>query len=541
MTGKNRTLAQHSIRTQFALIFIALMAVTISIFWIINSLFLQKYYLIEQQNKLTEGYESINELFVTDSNMEASSSKRKFYRICSSLNMDVAVVTTSLETVICNVGEGDALLGRLMDHLFDIDDERLEMLLPSENRAPGEPGKGIGPDGKPVHVIAPRLLVKTDQYKVMISQDPRMGMGYLELWGNLTNGDIIIIRTTLDSIRESAGISNRFLAYVGLFMVILAGTIIWFVTKKITEPIRELTDISERMTNLDFDAKYTGGGHNEIALLGQHMNVLSEALERTISELKTANNELKRDIEKKEKLNTMRLEFLSNVAHELKTPIALVQGYAEGLKDNVNDDADSREFYCDVIIDEAGKMNKLVKNLMTLNQLEFGEDEVSMERFDVVELIRGCIQSNHLMLEQNNIRLDFLEHGPLYVWSDEFKTEEVFTNYFSNAIHYCSEPADAINGEFSEKRIEVKLFRHDGVVRISVFNTGDPIPEESISHLFDKFYKVDKARTREYGGSGIGLSIVKAIMNALNRDFGVINYENGVEFWFELDCEVREN
>ncbi len=540
MAGKNKTLAQHSIRTQFAFIFIVLMAVTIVIFWTINSVFLQKYYLIEQQNKLIDGYENINNLFESDEKMTEADSKKKFYRICSSLNMDVAIITPSLETVISNVGEGDALLGRLMDHLFDIDDEQLEKLLPSENKAFGDGGRGKTIDGKPIHIIEPRLLIKTEQYEVKTSQDPRMGMGYLELWGTLTNGDIIIIRTTLDSIRESAGISNRFLAYVGLCMVLLAGITIWFISKKITEPILELADISERMTNLDFEAKYVRGGHNEIAILGQHMNELSEGLERTISELKTANNELTRDIEKKEKLNNMRLEFLSNVAHELKTPIALVQGYAEGLKDNVNEDEDSRDFYCDVIIDEARKMNKLVKNLMTLNQLEFGEDEVTMERFDVVELIRGCMQSNQLLLTQNDIRLDFVDQGPLYVWSDEFKTEEVFTNYFSNAIHYCAEPADAINGDSSEKRIEVKLQRHDGVVRISVFNTGNPIPEESVGRLFEKFYKVDKARTREYGGSGIGLSIVKAIMNALNRDFGVTNYDNGVEFWFELDCEVRE-
>ncbi len=539
-SGKNKTLAQHSIRTQFAFVFIVLMTVTMAIYWIINSLFLQKYYLIEQQNKIIDGYNNINALFDTDKDMADDSSKRKFYRICSSLNMDVAVVTPSLEIVICNVGEGDALLGRLMDHLFGIDDERLEKLLPSENKAFGD-GRERGKDGANVHIAAPQLLTKTDQYEVRISQDPRMGMGYLELWGNLSNGNNIIIRTTLDSIRESAGISNRFLAYVGFVMVIIAGIIIWFISKKITEPILELTDISEKMTRLDFDAKYTRGGQNEIALLGQHMNELSEGLERTISELKTANNELKRDIENKEKLNNMRLEFLSNVAHELKTPIALVQGYAEGLKDNVNDDEEGREFYCDVIIDEARKMNKLVKNLMTLNQLEFGEDEITMERFDVIELIRGCVQSNQLMLEQNNILLNFMDHGSLYVWADEFKTEEVFTNYFSNAIHYCTEPADAINGDFSEKRIEVKLQKRDRVVRISVFNTGNPIPEESIGHLFDKFYKVDKARTREYGGSGIGLSIVKAIMNALNRDFGVVNYENGVEFWFELECETSKD
>ena len=111
-------------------------------------------------------------------------------------------------------------------------------------------------------------------------------------------------------------------------------------------------------------------------------------LEKTISELKTANNELQRDVEKKEAIDEMRKEFLANVSHELKTPIALIQGYAEGLQEEINDDPESRQFYCDVIVDEAAKMNNMVKKLLTLNQLEFGNDVVAMERFDLTALVK---------------------------------------------------------------------------------------------------------------------------------------------------------
>ena len=110
------------------------------------------------------------------------------------------------------------------------------------------------------------------------------------------------------------------------------------------------------------------------------------------------------------------------------------------------------------------------------------------------------------------------------MWADEFKTEEVFSNYFSNAINHV----------LGEKVIDVRLIRMENKVRVSVFNTGEPIPEDSLGHLWEKFYKVDKARTREYGGSGVGLSIVKAIMESMNQEYGVTNYDNGVAFWFEL-------
>ena len=308
-------------------------------------------------------------------------------------------------------------------------------------------------------------------------------------------------------------------------IVILSGLIIMVVTRRITRPISELTELSRKMSDLDFEAKYESKVGNEIDVLGDNFNRMSSQLETTISELKSANNELQRDIEDKIKIDKMRKEFLDNVSHELKTPIALIQGYAEGLKENISDDSESREFYCDVIMDEASRMNKLVKNLLTLNQLESGKDAVVMERFDIVSLIRGVLQTMNIMIGQKDAKVIFEAEKPVYVWADEFKIEEVVTNYVSNALNHLE----------GEKEIEIKLQDEDNHVKISVFNTGTPIPEADVPNLWNKFYKVDKARTREYGGSGIGLSIVKAIMESMNQEYGVQNFDNGVEFWFTLD------
>ena len=232
-------------------------------------------------------------------------------------------------------------------------------------------------------------------------------------------------------------------------------------------------------------------------------------------------------MEKKESIDEMRKEFLANVSHELKTPIALIQGYAEGLQEEINDDPESRQFYCDVIVDEAAKMDNMVKKLLTLKQLEFGNDVVAMERFDLTALVKNYIQSAAILTKQHEITVRMEEYPPIYAWADEFKIEEVFMNFFSNAVNHCED----------DKIIEVKMEQKDGKVRVSVFNTGKPIPEDSIHHIWEKFYKVDKARTREYGGSGVGLSIVKAIMESMNQQFGVNNYNNGVEFWFELETK----
>lgn len=486
---------KYSIKKQFAGVFCLLMIGTIVLCWFINSTFLEKYYLSNKQNALMNAYRYMN----AASNEEKINTEEfdiEIQKICGKNNISFILLDAETQTLKTSTNDYEFLSRKLLNNLFEKD------------RSPYE-----------------QILVEEQNYTICIAMDERIKTDYVEMWGVLDNGNLFLFRSPLESIKDSVKLANRFLAYVGLCAAFMSALIGLWVSGKITKPIKELTQISEKMIHLDFDAKYSGKSRTEIAQLGQNINKLSYTLEQTISELKSANNELQRDIEKKTKIDEMRKEFLSNVSHELKTPIALIQGYAEGLKEGVNDDAESRVFYCDVIMDEAAKMNNMVKKLLTLNQLEFGNDAITMERFDIVALIQNYIQSSEILTKQKEISVRMENYEPIYVWADEFKTEEVFMNYFSNAINYAGR----------EKIIDVKLVKYENTVRISVFNTGNPIPEESIGYLWEKFYKVDKARTREYGGSGIGLSIVKVIMESMNQSYGVKNYENGVEFWYELE------
>lgn len=485
---------KHSIRRQFAAIFIGLMAGTVLLCWFINGTFLEKYYITNKKDVLLKVYSELQSA-VEKGNLNSETYNLSLQQNCAKYNLSLLVLDSSARIVKSSEGDSNFMKLQLLQHVFMTSD------------------------------VAEEVMEKTDEYIIQRVDDSRSHMEYIEIWGMLENGYFFIIRTALEGIQDSVAIANRFLAYVGTLSAIASGVIIWYVSRKITTPILQLADISRRMIHLDFDARYQGRGSNEIDLLGENINKLSETLEKTISELKTANNELKKDIEKKNEIDEMRKEFLSNVSHELKTPIALIQGYAEGLQEGISDDEENRNFYCEVIVDEAAKMNEMVKKLLTLNQLEFGNDMVSMERFDITSLIDNYLQSADLLARQNAITVQMEQKEPVFVWGDEFKIEEVFMNYFSNAINHCS----------GDKVIEVSIAQRDNCARISVFNTGEPIPEESLPHIWEKFYKVDKARTREYGGSGVGLSIVKAIMESMNQSYGVINYENGVTFWFELE------
>lgn len=484
---------QHSVRRQFSLIFIGLMAGVILLCWFINNMFLGQYYLSTKIKVIRDAYRSISQAANSDT-YSTKEFKAALDDVCSVYNIMVYVMDADSMVRYQSYNGGAELERRLFGYLLGfLSDDDLRILEEGED------------------YVLQRVQVGDDDY--------------LEMYGRLNTGISFIMRTPIESIRESVKIANRFFAYAGVAGTLLGAVIIWLVTGRITRPILKLNHISEQMVHLDFEAKYTGNAHNEIDLLGENINKLSASLERSISELKTANNELQKDIEKKEQIDEMRKEFLANVSHELKTPIALIQGYAEGLSEGVNDDPESRNFYCEVIMDEASKMNTMVQKLLTLNQLEFGNDVVTMERFDLTALVKNYIQSALILTKQNEIQVCAEDWTPVFVWADEYKTEEVFMNYFSNAVNHCS----------GEKKIIVSLEQSERNVRVGVFNTGEPIPEESLPHLWEKFYKVDKARTREYGGSGVGLSIVKAIMESMNQQYGVENYSNGVLFWFELD------
>ena len=475
-------------------VFVGLILFMIVVFMIVNGSFLEKYYISNKKSEFIKVYTMVQE-GVENGTISSETPEKDLGRLTEKNNISIAVIDSEYNVVYTNVREKQMMVVQLFGYLYDKNHQE--------------------------------VLEKTDSYDICKSVDPQNNTEYLTMWGNFDNGDIFIMRSPLESIRSAVTIFNRFIGVVGGCVILVSVLLAWYFSKRITEPIKELATLSQKMADLDFDAKYTSGGSNEIGVLGENFNRMSERLEQTISNLKEANYKLQKDIEQKEKRENMRSEFLGNVSHELKTPIALIQGYAEGLKEGVNDDPESREFYCEVIMDEAGKMNRMVKNLLALNQLEFGEDDVQFERFDITSLISGVLQSLDILIEQKEAQVIFSHKNPVYVWADEFKVEQVVRNYVNNALNHVD----------GEKVIEIKITQENDMAKITVFNTGTPIPEEDLPHIWEKFYKVDKARTREYGGNGIGLSIVKAIMDSFGKGYGVINHTNGVEFWFELDMK----
>lgn len=493
-----RVKIKKSMRMKLTCVLLCLTTGTFLIYMFLNYFFLEDYYLRTKQKSLLKGYEKIEDI-LSDRKTIDTEAANMVVNVCEKYGITIIVINTA-DITLFEYGNANILRQRLQEINFGYDNENV------------------------------KIIDYNDRY-ILQSYKGRMAEQntYIEVTGFFNRNMIFLMRMAVESIHESVSISLKFFIYIGVFVSLIGIIIAFIISGEYTKPILRMANLSQEMSKLNFNVKYKVETEDELGVLGQSMNELSDKLESAFIELKQANYKLKKDIAQKEEIDEMRKEFISNVSHELKTPIALIQGYAEGLTECVNDDDESREFYCEVITDEANKMNKLVKNLLSLNQIEYGNSMLQYDKFDIYMVVEGVINKLDYLLKQKDIVIEFQHDSQkLYVYADEFKIEEVITNYLTNAINHIDD----------KKIIRINICNKDKKVVVSVFNTGIPIPESELDNIWVKFYKVDKARTREYGGSGIGLSIVKAIMNAHGTQCGVTNHDDGVEFWFELDTEL---
>ena len=548
-----RTHPLHSLRTLFAVLFFLLMIGTVLLGLLLNSVFLESYYMSDRKTSLIRVYQGLQTASVQDL-LETEDIDLSLRETLRRSNVSLLVMDSNTRTVKSWSADEPLMEARLYASIFGLTPVMTEEM--EQEEIPEERAEEF----QDREFLITEILEEDPSYTVSVVLDRSTSTRSMEMWGVLERGSFFLMRSPLEDVRRSAAVANRFFCYTSVFLAVAGAMIAWWLSKRITEPVRQLTELSQRMKLLDFSAKYESRDRTELDVLGSNMNELSQKLEETISALRTANNDLQRDLDRRNRQEEMRQDFLSSVTHELKTPIALIQGYAEGLQDGIADDAESRDFYLNTILEESERMNTIVQKVLQLNQLEFGDGSVSMERFDITAMIRNYLESASLLAVKEDVTLLFEQEAPLYVWGDPFLIQEVFQNYYSNALHHVqtapaaagrnagsgSADRDAETRTFArtgnvqeqereEKVVDIRCDCTGGLVRVTVFNTGLPIPEEALPHIWEKFYKVDKARTRAYGGSGVGLSIVKAIMDLHHHAYGAENYENGVAFWFELD------
>ncbi len=553
---------KKSIKTKLTITFIIVIVCCIGSILLFNTLFLEKLYIndkkniikksyIALENGITEAYDmgyNLQALFKKKRNVDGISDESNLSRFIRELQEIYGVNTILMDSnnKIYSLFQNNSMFDRRMkDYIYRdfANNKSLQILEKNDlytiainNHTFEYRKRGVESGGPPVYSESNGPGVSNsinnnygNSSSINIKRDPD-----IECFGFLSDNETAFFLTIpVGSIKESIDLFNKILIVLSFISIIGGSIAIYFISNNMTKPLLELSNIAMKMSRLEFENKYEIKSEDEIGKLGTAINELSFKLEKAIKELKNANVQLKVDLKKKEQLDLMRQDFVANVSHELKTPIALIRGYAEGLenKDILKND-ENRNYYITVIKDEAEKMNSLVYKLLNLSSLERGMEELTIERINLLDVVNGVANNFAITINDKKINLLIDILNKTFVWADGYKLEDVVRNYISNAINHVDD----------DKFIKVYTENIDGEkIRLSVFNSGLQLDEEERKKIWEKFYKVDKARTRSYGGTGLGLSIVKAIAEKHNTTCGCDNVEidgfNGMKFYFDLNIK----
>lgn len=342
--------------------------------------------------------------------------------------------------------------------------------------------------------------------------------------GGVTDRYVLDISTSYASISQATAISVQFSLIVGLMVMLLAFLAYSRMSSAVIHPITQITNIANQIAHLDFSQKCDVDMGGEIGMMAESVNTMSDFMQSYIQKLQDANEQLKADIQQKKEQEEARKNLVANLSHDLKTPIGLISGYADGLRQGMaKTDNEVRE-YCDVICDESDRMMTMILKMMELFRLESGTVQLEPEEFDLAELLN--YETEIFSMEIERAGLDFSQdYGEnLYIKTDYFSAEQVLTNYMQNAISHIS----------GGNTLRLWVTETEHCYRVQVYNSAAAIPEEELPRIWDSFYKLDKSRKRTGRESGLGLSIVKSNMELLGGGYGVENADGGVVFWAEF-------
>lgn len=378
-------------------------------------------------------------------------------------------------------------------------------------------------------------VLKSDKTKSTIFENKSSGLKNIGIISPMSlrfkNDSIIISVSSIQPIHEASNVIKSFYKYLFLGFIIIGIFLSFIYANLISKPLIKLNKTAKKMSALDFSTKCEIESEDEIGDLANTLNFLSSNLNNALEDLKHKNQRLEKDIEKERKLEKMRKDFVAGVSHELKTPIGIIEGYAEGLKDGIATGKDA-EVYLNIIIDESHKMSRLVTNMLELSKLESGSITLNLENFNIIRLIKKII--NNLSMEFDTKGIDIILQTDIeyaYVEGDIFQLDQVLTNLLTNALKYTP----------SKEKVIISIGEEFDLFLISVENKGAQIPESEIENIYTKFYRVDKSRSRTKESTGLGLAIVKNILTLHNSTYSIANTSDGVKFTFTLKKSSKDN
>lgn len=401
-----------------------------------------------------------------------------------------------------------------------------------------EMGSSQSESSKFLSRILGTLYIKNDYADALLSshktittiyQDPNSNLKHIVSISPMSlrtkNDSIIIAVSSFEVIQEASSIIGEFYIFIFIAVLVLGLILSYIYNALISKPLIKLNNTAQKMSSMDFSEQCSVNSEDEIGNLAKTLNFLSINLSKALSDLRDRNRQLQADISRERQLEKIRKDFIAGVSHELKTPIGIIEGYAEGLKDNIVE-GEARDFYLDVIIDESKKMNKLVLDMLELSKLESADISIKPRPFNLIEVTEKIIKKLQILADEKHLHiLRLYEIGEnITVIGDDFKIEQVISNFLNNAIKYTN----------PHEKININIFSEGNLAKFEIENTGVFLNKNDLEKVWHQFYRVDKSRSRESGSYGLGLAIVKQILTLHHSTFGVKNTSTGVMFFFTL-------
>lgn len=483
---KNNTLTNRLWFRLFLKVAVVFLSLVLFIM-VCNSLFLDDYYISRQKVQLIENRSKIEELDLSDK----ASTMKYLTELYEKSGVETEIYSKNGATVYTTYG------GQIFDFLYgpELNNDNFNM------------------NHKQLIVLSSRQL--PDGSVIETAKEPNNEIEYIVYRVQKSNY-FIETRTRIQLLENSAAVANNFILLIIIVCLGVGIVAIIFVSYRSAKPIAEMNNITKNMAALDFSQKISEESKDEIGQLAVSINELSDTLDATLKDLREKNLRLEHEIEKERELTNMRKGFIANVSHELKTPIAIIGGYAEALKENI--DSNKKEMYCDTIIDESKRMNKLVLTLLNLSKVEHGGHELNQAEFNVKELLE--MLSNRIIGQDNLV----LELEDITVLADPDLIEQALKSYLENALSH------------NTGKVTVRCFKKEDKAVVEINNDGERIDEAKMPQLWQSFYRGDTSHKRDSTRFGLGLSIVNAIVKLHKENCGVYNTKNGVTFWLTLKC-----
>ena len=354
---------------------------------------------------------------------------------------------------------------------------------------------------------------------------PHLEIQFLDVYSYLPGGERVEICMQVSQL-STTGKLYLIISFVAIMIAMaLALVIIMLYIRRFSRSVKQMCVATDKMARLDFSEKCPETSVVEISQLSDSINQLSDSLDVALTDLKQKNEKLQEDIEKERTLDNLRQTFISGISHELKTPIAIIQGYAEGAKMFYQaGNAGTADTYCDTIMEEAARMNNMILKLLEITKYDSGAYEPVREDFNVRELVQNWFDRNASILAEKGVHVTNRIPETLTGNGDSVILDSVVNNYLSNALSHVE----------GDMRIEADCAETDGKYRVSIFNTGKQIQKKDIENIWTSFYRADKSLSRSQGRFGLGLAIVASIQKLHHEKYGVENMEDGVRFWFDI-------